>query len=239
MRALEGIEIVFFDAGGTLFEVAGSVGAVYARVAARHGVASDPGELETHFQKAFQENPAMAFPGLTELEQERAERDWWATIVRKVFEGKMTPRALESYFEEVYELFRGPDPWNVFPDTRPSLERLRAAGFRLGVISNFDSRLHDVLAALALDSYFERVVVSSRCGAAKPDPAIFHHAVRTAQVKPSSAVHIGDSAREDFEGARRAGLHAILLNRSLDPHQSDFDFRISSLEEACKIIRVP
>ena len=94
------------------------------------------------------------------------------------------------------------------------LEKLRAAGYRLLVVSNWDSSLPRLLANLGLTKYFEAIVVSAHVGASKPAGKIFDEALRLAGVPCEAALHIGDSCEEDFDGARAAGLNALLLDRS-------------------------
>jgi putative hydrolase of the HAD superfamily len=230
------IEVVFLDAGGTLFEVRGSVGQVYSRFGLRYGCAIDHREIDSAFVEAFKTAPPLAFPGLDENELRRAERHWWKEIMRKTLGGRMPESAFEQYFEEIFEFFRKDQAWHLFPDTRPSLERLRRRGYRLGVVSNSDSRLHDVLAALDLNSFFDRVTVSSQAGATKPSASIFHKGLEAMHVSGSHAAHAGDSLVEDVEGARRAGLSAFLVDRQ-DRYEGWTDgFRVRSLEELCRTL---
>jgi putative hydrolase of the HAD superfamily len=142
-----------------------------------------------------------------------AERRWWRELVARVFAGRMAPAAFEEFFHEVFEVFRTPEGWELFPDAVSTIERLRGRGYRLGIISNFDSRLDDLLPALGLASCFEQVVLSWRAGAAKPDRRIYTLACERMAVVPSRALHVGDSVTEDFEAALAAGLQAALLDR--------------------------
>jgi len=227
------IEVVFLDAGGTLFEVRGSVGQIYSRYGLRHGCSLDPREIDSAFVEAFKTAPPLAFPGLNESEACGAERLWWKEVIRKTLKSRMPESAFEQYFEEIFEFFKKGEAWHLFPDTRASLERLRRRGYRLGIVSNFDSRLHDVLSVLDLNSFFDRVTVSSRAGAAKPSAAIFHKGLEAMQVSGSHAVHAGDSLEEDVEGARRAGLSAFLVDRQERyPGWTD-GLRVRNLEELC------
>ena len=54
---------------------------------------------------------------------------------------------------------------------------------------------------------------STAAAAAKPDPAIFRSASSALGVAPAATVHAGDGLVADVEGARRAGLRAILVDR--------------------------
>ena len=67
-----------------------------------------------------------------------------------------------------------------------------------------------------LDKYFDSITISSLAGAAKPSPKIFQYALDQHAMDPEEAVHIGDSVREDVEGAKQAQLTGIFLNRDQD-----------------------
>jgi putative hydrolase of the HAD superfamily len=97
------------------------------------------------------------------------------------------------------------------------LQRLRKAGFILGIISNFDSRILTVCTDLEIFEYLDSIQISSREGAAKPDPQIFWKALQHHGLLPREAVHVGDNLEEDVRGAEKAGLIPIFLNRDPDP----------------------
>ncbi|MDX6669954.1 MAG: putative hydrolase of the superfamily [Solirubrobacteraceae bacterium] len=101
-----------------------------------------------------------------------------------------------------------------YPDALPALERLRAAGLRLVVVSNWDVSLHDRLAETGIAARVDGVIASAELGAAKPDPAIFRHALTMAGVAAAEAVHVGDSPAADVAGARAAGIEPILIVRA-------------------------
>lgn len=222
------MDVVFFDAAGTLFKVKGSVGQIYSRVAERHGVAADPEELEKWFAAAFRAQSRDGLPTSGNRGQ-LAEKAWWMDVVRLVFAQKMTSQVMREYFEDVFEAFRSARSWDLYEDTLPCLERLRSAGYRLAVISNFDSRLFDLLANLEIDHYFERVVLSWHTGAAKPDPLIFRRALDSMTVAPQQALHTGDSIHEDAAGAAAAGMTAVLLDRGARHLGYKSGIRIESL----------
>ena len=210
---LSSIRLIFFDAAGTLFQVRGSVGEIYSRVASKHGVASHPAEVEEAFIRAFHAQSAEGIASAPGEERPRAEKRWWLEVVRQVFAQRMPDAVLQAYFDEVFEEFRGASAYELFPDATSTLERLRFAGYRLGILSNFDSRLHDVLRGLGIASYFDPVVLSWDAGWAKPDIRFFRHALRLTGIPPAFTLHVGDSLSEDFEGAAAAGMRALLLDR--------------------------
>lgn len=208
------IQMVFFDAVGTLFEVRGSVGEIYARLARRYGVEVMPEEIQRGFAHQFRAQPPIAFPADTpEAERLALERAWWRELVRAVFAKHDAFTRFDEYFTEVFEFFRGAEGWRLYDEVIPTLAALKTRGLRLGIISNFDSRIDDVLRGLGLDHYFDAVHISSREGAAKPDPAIFRAALTRNAMVPGAALHIGDSLREDAEAAAAVGMQAVWLDR--------------------------
>uniref|UniRef100_A0A0E0D0P2 Uncharacterized protein n=1 Tax=Oryza meridionalis TaxID=40149 RepID=A0A0E0D0P2_9ORYZ len=88
--------------------------------------------------------------------------------------------------------------------------RLRKAGVKTAVVSNFDTRLRPLLHVLKCDHWFDAVAVSAEVAAEKPNPTIFLKACESLGVKPEEAVHVGDDRRNDIWGARDAGCDAWL-----------------------------
>jgi len=117
-------------------------------------------------------------------------------------------------FERLARHFRDPTSWALFDDVLPTLDRLSAGGLRLAVVSNWDSHLPRLLSDLGLFSRFGAVLVSAVEETGKPDPEIFRRACARLTVEPGEALHVGDSLREDYEGAIGAGLSALLLDRA-------------------------
>ncbi len=211
------VEAVLLDAGNTLIRVRGSVGEVYAAVARRHGLPADGAALDRAFRQAFRERRSGFLAGVSRPHSPDRERAWWRDLVREVLRRSgldgMPPRRFAAFFDDLYETFARPDPWEVFPDALECLEVLEARGIPVAVVSNWDSRLKDVLEGLGLAGRFRFVLVSAEFGAEKPDPSIFLEAVRRMGVRPGRVVHAGDLYREDVLGARAAGLRAVLVDR--------------------------
>jgi len=100
-----------------------------------------------------------------------------------------------------------------YEDSAPALRELRGMGLRLVVCSNWDCSLREVLREAGLLELVDGVVSSSQVGVDKPDPAVFDAALETAGVTAEEALHVGDSRRADIEGARAAGITAVLVVR--------------------------
>jgi FMN phosphatase YigB (HAD superfamily) len=95
-----------------------------------------------------------------------------------------------------------------------NLGRLRDAGLTLVVVSNSNGSIDRKLQEVGLRKHFHAVVDSFVVGVEKPDPGIFRHALGHSGRAPGRTLHVGDLYAIDVVGARRAGLHAALV----DPH---------------------
>lgn len=106
----------------------------------------------------------------------------------------------------------------LFPDVLPALRALRPAagrpGYRLGILSNTQSFDLDFLGRSGLGRAVDEICLSCDCGLLKPDPEIFRIASRRLGLPPEEILMVGDSLVDDVEGARRAGLRAIHLDRT-------------------------
>ncbi len=96
----------------------------------------------------------------------------------------------------------------LYADVEPALKRLRQR-YRLFGLSNGNADL----ARCGLAGLFEGHVSAISAGAPKPDPRIFSQLLLLAGVAPDQIVHVGDDPLLDVDGASRAGLQTIWLNR--------------------------
>jgi putative hydrolase of the HAD superfamily len=107
--------------------------------------------------------------------------------------------------------------FRAYPDAAPALRELRSRGVTLVVVSNWDHSLHERLEETGLAPLVDGAVASAELGHAKPERAIFEHALALAGADPAGALHAGDSPDEDVGGALAAGLRAVLVARDGGP----------------------
>jgi HAD superfamily hydrolase (TIGR01509 family) len=123
------------------------------------------------------------------------------------------PESRTAFLERVISGFRDTLTWSkVMPDTVPVLNKLKAAGYYLAVISNSDGSVEGELQRAGLDEYMEFVIDSSVVGVEKPHPEIFEMALERSGFKPEEAIYVGDTHPIDVGGAELAGLRGILID---------------------------
>jgi putative hydrolase of the HAD superfamily len=197
-------DVILFDAAETLFTTRGTVGEIYGEVAQRYGSASTPLDIQAAFIRQFRHSGPLTTYN---------EKEWWRDVVRRVFADVGMVSNFDRFFDEVYEQFRDGRGWRLFPETMEVLEELRRLRYRLGVISNFDSRVYSVMESLKILSFFDSITISSETGYAKPHPGIFEAAIRVAGVPANRILFIGDNLTDDVQAGAAAGLHTILVDR--------------------------
>jgi putative hydrolase of the HAD superfamily len=189
--------------------VHGSVGQLYAPAARRHGFEATPAAIDRSFRAAMSTAPPPCFPGADAADLGRLERKWWRDVVARTFEPLGRFERIDPFFDEVFEMFRTTAAWDLLPGARETLEALHRGGRRLGIVSDMDGRLADVLETLGLRRRFDPIVLSTREGASKRDGGLFDAALRRAGVAPGRAAHVGDGLQADVAGAGAAGITAI------------------------------
>jgi putative hydrolase of the HAD superfamily len=159
----------------------------------------------------------------------RGEPEFWRDFLSRVRRRLDGGPLSEEAFVRLAAHFRERTAWAVYPDVVPTLEALSEAGLALGVVSNWDSHLPRLLELCRLSRFFRTVSVSAIEETGKPQPEIFRRTCARLGIGAAHALHVGDSLRDDYEGARAAGLAALLLDRENEyprvPH------RIRSLAE--------
>jgi putative hydrolase of the HAD superfamily len=133
--------------------------------------------------------------------------------------------------------------WTI-PETRRALDALVAAEVPMGVVSNASGQIEAMLrreiCQVGPGAHVEmRVIVDSHVvGVAKPDPAIFGHALpHFAEFDRSRIAYVGDSVTMDVGAAHAAGLHPILLDPYDDHVGADFERLASVVDLAAELAR--
>ena len=106
----------------------------------------------------------------------------------------------------------------LFPGTLDLLGRLRAAGMKLGMVTNGVSETHnEKIALLELTDRFDAIFLADETGMVKPDPRLFAHACEKLGSTPVATAMVGDRYERDIAGALEAGLFTIWMNLRDEP----------------------
>lgn len=232
---------VFFDAGHTLVYAEPSIEQVYVEEAARGGAIVPLERFKALFKPLFNEffRDYSARPENAQS-SDLVDYRMWRTMTREMYKRipEMAPVAFGPWFDALYDRFGRAASWRIYDDAEPAIRALRARGLRLGIISNWDTRLRSIVRDLGLEAKMDFVLISAEVGWRKPHRSIFEEALKRAGVTPGEALHVGDLYDEDIVGAHAAGLRAVYLDRRGTAAPSDGvpHARIESLNELVEFV---
>lgn len=218
---------VFFDAGETLVHPAPTFPELFARIVTREGHARGSDDIRDGLSMISDEFVhAARTNALWTTSPERSRRFW--TVVYDRFLDVLDIPSGNGLTDILYGEFSDAGNYEAFDDVRPALDRLRSSGLELGVISNFEPWLEDLLVRLDLTAYFPVRVVSGVEGVEKPDPAIFLLALERVGLQPEEVVYVGDVPDFDVEPAAALGMFPVLIDRR-ERHPEHAGARVTDL----------
>lgn len=234
---------VTLDATGTLLRPRARIGATYVHAWEQFAALKLSSSAREAAEKAVDSRFALSFRRHWAQHENFGSGEsstafpWWQRLVTDVFSDedvfpaqKLSEQQQEPLARFLYAQFASADAWQVYDDVWPVLDQLKAQGVPLGVISNFDERLPDVLEGLGLVDYFDVVTSSFEHGVAKPHASIFeatfdkllgeNGGLAGGPKRYETCLHVGDHLAKDYEGARAAGASARLLIRHPESKRS-------------------
>ena len=200
---MRGVQAIIFDLDDTLWEVGPVIvraeHAMLAFLAERY-----PRVLERHTLESMRDVRARMA-----LEHPAMRHDFTWLRLESLRHHAREAGYPESMAQEAFEVFyRTRNEVTLYDDVLPALEQLHVR-FRLFAISNGNADL----ATIGLARFFEHALAAREAGVLKPDPRIFDLLLQRAGLGTGQVVHVGDDAVADVEGARRAGVTPVWLNR--------------------------
>ena len=225
------LDCVLFDAGDTLLSPAPSFQGRFVAVAAAHGLPLEEAAVDAAIADAVR---AAAWP--SDWTDPATQRDFWVGFYRQVLADLGHADDGLKVAEALFAAFSDPAGYKLFDDVRPALDALAGRGIKLGVVSNFEPWLEDILALEGVDHLFAAVAISGKLGVAKPDPEIFKAALTEAGAAPGQTVHVGDQPVNDVAAARAVGITPVLVDRFARHPDPGDTHRVESLTELVELL---
>jgi HAD superfamily hydrolase (TIGR01549 family) len=205
---LNGINVLAVDLIGTLAKRVGMTFAVRAsEYLAEKGYDISPAKFRTPYRKRYLEYSMGNYA---------SDREFYS-----VLSADLCSEGAQLCLEALTEMWIQCSP--AFDDAQPFLEQASRSR-RLILSSNYVGEwARRMLANNHWEEYFQALVVSSECRFRKPSPLFFFELLRVSGVRsPDELLVIGDSLTDDVYGAARAGLQAVLMDRTTEAREREF-----------------
>jgi len=227
------IKAVFFDWFNTLALYHPPREELQAAACREHGIEVEPQQLTRSLFLAdkyfWEENARSSISKRSSEEQKDVHTEYEIRLLKEV--GIEATRDVAALVMSKTMASLADMSFVLYGDVLPTIDALKQRGLVIGLISNIERDILPICQELGLAPYLDVIVTPVEAGADKPDPAIFHAALKNAMVKASEAIHVGDQYSSDVVGARGAGITPLLIDRH-NIYDKDIDCpRIKSLNE--------
>lgn len=215
------LKAILFDLGETLVRIA-DIAEIHTRILDAHGIHRTREEIVTANETA--EN-------LLGLELMKIMSDEFWVKRNTLFLEQLGVFGREDLARFISEHWWDYSDVALYPEAKEILSQLKQKGLKVGVITNgLESDVGKIMSKIQFDPcFFDVVVTVSTVNRMKPEQEIFHHALSILNVTPSEALFVGDTIEYDYEGAKKAGLKALLIDRH-DRITGDYE-KIHDLKE--------
>lgn len=199
------MKAVLFDLGDTLVKVVGLV-EVYHRILSAHGMHHTREEITRAHEAAGR---LFGFELMKTMSDE-----YWIKRNNAVLE-KLGTYGREDLAREIAGNWWDYADVALYSDAKETLARLKQRGIKIGIITNgLQTDFDKIMAKAKLDpALFDVAVTVSTINRMKPEREIFQYALDVLKVAANETLFIGDTVEYDYEGAKNAGLKALLIDR--------------------------
>jgi len=206
MRKTTGLKAVLFDLGGTLVKTA-SPPEIIRRILRKYGIDRRIEDIALAHQEAEE--------SMLPEDYKLPYYEFWVKWNKKILGALQISEKVDFLARVLVDEWWDNADVELYPDVREVLEKLRKMGLKLGIITNaFKKDIEEIFARVNLPNFFDVTVGIDVIGKPKPNSQIFLYAIKKLNVKPYEAVFVGDSLENDYFGALKAGLKAVLIDRS-------------------------
>jgi putative hydrolase of the HAD superfamily len=227
---------VLFDAGETILHPSPSFPGLFAAVLEGFGHDVDEATIHDGLYAIPQRFVQAAEQGELWTTSPERSRSFWTSVYDLFLERVGLPIG-DGLQDALYTAFTDVRNYALFDDVTPAFDELAGGGLRLGLVSNFEAWLDELLIHLGIREAFDVRVISGVEGIEKPDPAIFELALQRGDLRPEEAVYVGDVPEFDVLPPIAMGMHAVLIDRR-ERHPAFEGARVTDLRDLPALLGV-
>lgn len=227
------VKAILFDLGNTLVK-SWVPEVTFHKVLASLGISRSVNEIKEALAKTGEELGTLNCSSMYGKVSYRKFWKKWDSLVL----GYLGLPKNEELMEDIQVRWFDYTECETYFDVKETLCKLKQMSLKIGLVSGgYEEDVHAVLEKVALeDELFDVIIGANTIKKAKPHPDVFRYALKKLKAKPEETLFIGDSIDADYKGAEKAGIKAILMQRTENNNRTS-DLRvITSLEEIFKYV---
>ncbi|MFA4986972.1 MAG: HAD family hydrolase [Candidatus Brocadiia bacterium] len=213
------IKAVFLDAAHTTLRLARPYPDIFLSGIKDFGLAASYGDVERVLVECWS-RVEHRFNGEHEgdyVVDDAWDRRMWAGFYSMMLDELGITGYSDEIIGSIYRQFGMSTNWSLYPETIEAIKALKERGLFVGIGSNWDSSLPNVLAGLGVSQLLDASVISCQIGSRKPAAAFFAAECAAAGATAQEVMHVGDHPVADISGPRRMGMPCILVWRDSTP----------------------
>ena len=203
---------MLFDAGETLVHPVPSFPELFARIVHDAGHHRDPDAVVAASAAVRRRFSEASRDGLLWTLTPESSREFWLGVYEQMLRSLDLPSA-DGLRDTLYDGFTDLGNYALFDDVAETLDALGATGTTLGIVSNFEAWLDELLSVLDVRERFPVRVISGIDGMEKPDPRIYELALTRAAATASEVAFVGDNPEFDIDPPAALGMFPVLIDR--------------------------
>lgn len=225
---------MFFDVGETLVHPAPSFPELFARIVREAGHDRDPADVVEASRAVMTRFSEAARDGDLWTTSPVRSRRFWLGVYERMLTRLDLPSS-DGLRDALYEGFTDLGNYAMFDDVPAVLDELTDAGHRLGIVSNYEAWLEDLLARLGVRDRFPIRVISGLEGLEKPDPRIYGLALERSRLAAAEVAFVGDNPEFDVYPPAAMGMFPVLIDRR-GRHPDHDGVRITDLHDLPSVL---
>jgi len=228
------VKAVLFDLGNTLVK-SWVPEATFHKVLGSLGISRSVDEIKKALAKTDEEFDTLNYNSLYGKVSYRKFWNRWDSLVLRHLglpKDKKLIRDIQARWFDYAEC-------EIYFDVKETLHKLKHMGLKIGLVSGgYEEDVYAILETITLPKeLFDVIIGANTIKKVKPHPDVFRYALKKLKVKPDETLFIGDAIDDDYKGAEKVGIKAILIQRTENHTNKTSRLRtITSLEEIFKYI---
>jgi 2-haloacid dehalogenase len=192
---------------------------VYSSIFKKHSLITNSlnnSELEICFRSSWKEMSQKTHPDHKDryANHPKGIEGWWRELI-EIYLKNINNKKIEKevVYREIFDWFDHPENWRLEPTFHELIHFCKLEKIGLGILSNWDLRLRNLLLQKNILGYFDIILISAEFGYEKPSPLFFKEAETLCNTQAHNIFYIGDKIELDYIPSKKRNWNSYILSK--------------------------